>query len=140
MSKRQTIYCVVSLAIMIAGVTGCCGPGRHSLAGHWSDTREEPLGMFLDLRRDRTFAMGDIDKGERFAGLFGTWETKDDHLILKITKTESCKVQIGQILDWPFTLTSDTWLVLKSPDGNSQRTLTRTAQPTDAPDPLSADR
>ena len=96
--------------------------------------------MFLDLKGDQTFVMGDIAEGERFAGVFGTWKTRDDHLLLEVAKTESCKIQEGQVLDWPFTLTSDKRLVLMSPDGNNQRTLTRTAQPADAPDPPTADR
>ena len=125
------------LFAMLAGlISGCNRTNNNTapdeiktLAGRWSDTKEEPLGMFLDLRRDGTFVMGDIDKGEYFAGLFGTWEIKDNRIFLKITKSESCKVQVGQVLDWAFALIADGRLVLKSPDGNDRWVMIRSTQP-----------
>ncbi len=143
MSKRQAICYSAGLAVLIAGaVTWLLWPGSTSdpLAGYWSDTTGEPLGMFLDLRSDRTFAMGDIDGGQHYPGLFGIWETKDNYLVLRITETESCKVQTGRALGWSFAITPDKRLVLKAPDGSTRRILTRTAAPMDSSDALQADR
>jgi len=124
--KRVILFC------SLLCVVGCASTPR--LAGEWADSTEEPLGTFLNLRSDHTFTMGDIQDGERFTGLWGTWEAKDGHLRLKITTTESCKIQTGQVLDWKFKLTPERRLVLSVPNGNDERILTRATPPPDAAD------
>ncbi len=91
------------------------------LTGQWSDAAEDPLGMFLDLRGDRTFSMGDIQNGERFPGLSGTWRTTDGILLLKVITSESCKIKEDQEISFRFQLINEHELELSSPDFDDKR-------------------
>jgi hypothetical protein len=96
------------LAVLPLCLASCARPSAHSLAGEWlRPATDGPLGTFLVLRDDATFTMGDVQDGERFTGLSGTWRADADRLTLTVRTSESCKVGEGRQIRFRFRLLGD---------------------------------
>ena len=115
--KRIALF---SLALLLAS---CQGGASGPLVGEWVDVAEDPLGMFLVLREDGTFALGDIQNGERFEGLTGTWTAEGGSLTLEVRTTESCKIKEGERLGYELRRVDDRELVLGWPGSEDTRTF-----------------
>ena len=123
MNRMRLMVCLA-----IPALVSCSGPSSSSppsLAGDWADSVEEPLGMYMTLQEDHHFVMGDIDGGQRYPGLSGTWTTREDRLALKVDATDSDKIREGEVKEFQFHFCGDGRMELSSPPGENKRTFTR---------------